>query len=446
MTGGMDFGTVFYAGPPFKMDHSNNVHTNFVNCVRYSPDGSKIVSVGSDRKIQLYDGTTGQPASEVADAHAGSIYSVCFSPDNSKFVTASGDKTLKIWNAQSLACELTLEPAPDSSVAEMQLSVLWTDLYIISLSLNGNINLFRPDNPQPVKSIEGHQVSISSLCYDPVSNSIYTGSLDGVVCVSNPDTAETMKLIPQDKKTISKNSHGGKVSGIICSGEEVISIGWDDSIRFANPTTREYIESIATNGQPIAISGSNIPGVYAVITNAELSLYNGRNVVASLTKLPYSGTCISLYGDSEVAVGGDDSKTHLYSVANGTFTEITTIPTRSPVSSVAYSPTGDFIAIGDNGRQVEVYERGTWAVKVQGIWVFHTSKITALAWSPSGSHLASGSLDESIFVWDMSTPKKKIQYQFAHMSGVSGLSWLSSNKLVSCGNDQTVVTWNVAIE
>lgn len=33
LTGSMDFGTCFYAGPPFKLDHSNpSVHTNFVNC------------------------------------------------------------------------------------------------------------------------------------------------------------------------------------------------------------------------------------------------------------------------------------------------------------------------------------------------------------------------------------------------------------------------------
>ena len=32
-------------------------HTNFVNCVRYSPDGSRFVSVSSDKKA-LVRGTT----------------------------------------------------------------------------------------------------------------------------------------------------------------------------------------------------------------------------------------------------------------------------------------------------------------------------------------------------------------------------------------------------
>lgn len=39
-------------GPPFKLAHSNPTHSNFVNCVRYSRDGSSIASVGTDKKVR----------------------------------------------------------------------------------------------------------------------------------------------------------------------------------------------------------------------------------------------------------------------------------------------------------------------------------------------------------------------------------------------------------
>jgi WD40 repeat protein len=52
ITASEDTRTVFYAGPPFVLDHSNNdAHSNWVNAVRYSPDGQRIVSVGSDKKV-----------------------------------------------------------------------------------------------------------------------------------------------------------------------------------------------------------------------------------------------------------------------------------------------------------------------------------------------------------------------------------------------------------
>jgi WD40 repeat protein len=57
ITGSEDTRTVFYVGPPFVLDHSNNdQHGNFVNAVRYSPDGQHIVSVGSDKKVRRNNG------------------------------------------------------------------------------------------------------------------------------------------------------------------------------------------------------------------------------------------------------------------------------------------------------------------------------------------------------------------------------------------------------
>jgi len=448
MTGSMDFGTCFYAGPPFKLDHSNpTVHSNFVNCVRYSSDSNTIVSVSSDKKIQLYDGTTGQPTRDIPNAHAGSIYSFAFSPDNSKIVTASGDKTLKIWNLATLACEKTLQTADTIDVADMQHAVVWTAAGIVSVSLNGDLNIFKTmDVTRPTTVIKGHQVSVSSLFVDARAGRIYSGSNDGVVIVRDVSATLPHKVASQNKKSVNDAAHGGKVTGLLVSGEQLISSGFDDSLRFADLSTRAYVDSIATNGQPIALAGGDVPGVYAIVTTTEIAVYRQRQKIASLAKLPYSGTCITLLGDREVAVGGDDSKTHVYTVANGTLTEARTIPTRTPVSSVAYSPTGDYLAIGDNGRQVEVYERATWTAKIQGIWVFHTSKVTALSWSPNGSKLASGSLDENIFIWDLTKPQERVQFQFSHMTGVTGLGWLDAATLVSSGNDQTVLTWKVAVE
>lgn len=53
ITASEDTRSVFYNGPPFVLDHSNTEHSNWVNCVRYSPDGNTIITVGSDKKVTL---------------------------------------------------------------------------------------------------------------------------------------------------------------------------------------------------------------------------------------------------------------------------------------------------------------------------------------------------------------------------------------------------------
>lgn len=63
-------------------------HSNFVNCVRFSPDGSKCISVSSDKKGVLYDGKTGEIIGKLSqeNGHTSSIYAVSWSPDSKKVI------------------------------------------------------------------------------------------------------------------------------------------------------------------------------------------------------------------------------------------------------------------------------------------------------------------------------------------------------------------------
>lgn len=63
-------------------------HSNFVNCLRFSPDGSKFISVSSDKTGILYDAKTGARIGELSsdDGHKGSIYAVSWSPDSKQVI------------------------------------------------------------------------------------------------------------------------------------------------------------------------------------------------------------------------------------------------------------------------------------------------------------------------------------------------------------------------
>ena len=61
-------------GVPFQYDRTIKNHTRFVQDVRYAPSGDVFVSVGSDSKIFLYDGKTGDTQAQVTEApHKGSV-------------------------------------------------------------------------------------------------------------------------------------------------------------------------------------------------------------------------------------------------------------------------------------------------------------------------------------------------------------------------------------
>ncbi|PPD95023.1 hypothetical protein GOBAR_DD07973 [Gossypium barbadense] len=71
-------------------------HANFVNCVRYSPDGSKFISVSSDKKGIIFDGKTAEKIGELSseDPHKGSIYAASWSPEGKQIwrISLHGDQ------------------------------------------------------------------------------------------------------------------------------------------------------------------------------------------------------------------------------------------------------------------------------------------------------------------------------------------------------------------
>jgi WD40 repeat protein len=174
-----------------------------------------------------------------------------------------------VWDANTLANEQTLALSADPQLGDMQVSVCWLrNNQILSVSLNGNINIFDLGSPTgPVRTIEAHQVSITALALDTTSQKLYTGSYDGVVCVRDLVSGQTQKMIGQDKKSICNAVHGGKLAGLVCTGEEIVSIGWDDTLRFASPATNQYFDSISLAGQPVALATSALaPGLIVVVS------------------------------------------------------------------------------------------------------------------------------------------------------------------------------------
>ncbi|CAI5741329.1 unnamed protein product [Peronospora destructor] len=63
---------------------------------------------------------------------------------------------------------------------------------------------------------------------------------------------------------------------------------------------------------------------------------------------------------------------------------------------------------------MRVWDVASRSAKVQGMWVFHSTRMTSVAWSPSGNFVASGSLDERIYIWDVNSPMKKRLFDFSH--------------------------------
>ena len=160
--------------------------------MRYSPDGARFVSVGSDKVGAVYDSTTYDALGRLdpAAAHAGSIFACAWSPDSTKLVTAGGDKRLKVWDmaaagAPAFPCVATIPLG--ERLDDMQLGVVWPRAdTIVSTSLDGSLNFVAAATGAVTARILGHKDSTLALAIDQVTGYIYTGDLTGRLCIWRP--------------------------------------------------------------------------------------------------------------------------------------------------------------------------------------------------------------------------------------------------------------------
>ncbi|KAF8833428.1 WD40 repeat-like protein [Paxillus ammoniavirescens] len=76
-------------------------HTQPVNCVLWSLDGSQLFSGSDDRTIQCWNSDTGESIGEPWKGHTHWVWSLSLSPDGTKLVSASQDNTVRFWDARS---------------------------------------------------------------------------------------------------------------------------------------------------------------------------------------------------------------------------------------------------------------------------------------------------------------------------------------------------------
>lgn len=480
VTASEDTRTVFYHGPPFRLEHSNAEHTNWVNTVRFSPDGALFATASSDRRVVLYAGATGHPVGDLDKdgrcPHAGSVYSLAFNPDGSRLATASADKTIKVWATGSREMEVELPFSRENELGEMQTGVLWLGpSALLSLSLSGDLSVLdvSPGKAARRNTLQGHQVSVTSLAVDLDGEAFYTASYDGVVLAWEARTGSARRLGGPVPRTVNSANHTGKVTGLalVRGGRRLRSVGFDDRLRTARlevagqggPTgTYEGDAEVVLPGQPVTIAraGGASDLVTVICQPAVLVVYRDGALALTIEKLPCTPSALAMFGEDEVAVGGEDCKVYVYALGEAESAskgaKAVLGGPRGAVSALAYSPGGGYLAVGDSNREITIFERSTvdlekgreeWDRKVSGQWVHHTSRITALAWSPSGRYLASGSSDTHIMVWslDGSFPRSRVAtFESAHKDGVTVLDWLTESDLISSGNDAVICVWDVA--
>lgn len=470
VTGGREDGKLhFHKGPPFAKIPAEGdapcetAHSKGINSVKYTSDGNLVASVGGDKTICIYNGTTLALTGKLEGVHAGTIYACDWSSDNKHLMTASADGTCKLfevsgdgtsitekhtWDVAAFQLGAPCEKAPRGG---MQLGCAFVGgTTPVSVSTNNQLAVLpMPDAGGEIKLITGHCAPIGAVAFDHANKVFYTGDSDGIMVKWDFDMIKAVeRIVPKDNSELMYTVHKGAINGMtILSDAQLLSCGWDDTAMYTKNGQLQD-KKLDITAQPTMIhTGTSLTAILTV--NGILLMKNGEQVSAGLLPISYDGNAICVSkDDKKVYVGGNDNKIYIYDVTGDyKLAEAHVIADGhlKPVHSLALSNDGTKLAAGDT-RDVCVYNTSDYSTVIgKSKWCFHLQKVTCMAWSADDKYLASGGFDDSIYLWSFEKPLRRLDYQFTHRGGVVGMTFrkdLPGLNLVSVGGDSCVVQWD----
>ena len=150
-------------------------HTDRVNCVAFSPDGTQIVSGSDDKTIRVWNVETRAAVGEPLVGHTRAVRSVAFSPDGTQIVSGSYDNTIRVWNVETRAAVGEPLIGHTSLVTSVALSPDGTQ--IVSGSHDKTIRVWNVETCAAVgEPLTGHTNWVRSVAFSPDGTQIVSGS------------------------------------------------------------------------------------------------------------------------------------------------------------------------------------------------------------------------------------------------------------------------------
>jgi WD40 repeat protein len=183
------------AGPP---TFSFNGHTNLINAMVISPDGSLLASTGWDGTTRLWDTVSGALRHTLV-GHQAMVWTGAFSPDGTRLATGSLTD-VRLWNVETGQPLITLI-GHASWVTALAFS---PDGHYLATASFQEVWVWDARTGQRILQISGHPQWVSSLAFSPDSRTLATGggADDYAVRLFEMPTGRGLAILPGHQNVV----------------------------------------------------------------------------------------------------------------------------------------------------------------------------------------------------------------------------------------------------
>ena len=411
-------------------------HTEWPNCIAYSPDGNMLASGGgilgsNSYKICLWDPNTGEHKAILGE-HEGFVTCIEFSPDGSILASGSIDETIQLWDVATAKHKATLKGHTGGTGGDGVMSFSPDGLTLVSATdrawttkrtddkTKKEIRLWDTETGQQKVTLEKPVSSVvKSIAFSPDGDMIVGGGWDiidrphpsweedytspGTIQVWDVATGERKTTLKVDTRNVFTVTYSPNGSFLVSGSAENTILLWD-------ATTYELKESLT--GDPYAIAFSPDSKTLAIGDNKKIKLWDTVSGEYKKTLTDHTDdVCNLIFNpvDGRTFAGiGADSTIRLWDAVTGEHLQTIAGHTRT-ISSISFNADGSKLATGSGHGEGTHGDNTIRIYNVHSRQLQNTIKVStgrgtpidSVSYSPDGKTIASVDGHGTIRHWNV---------------------------------------------
>ncbi|WLW54952.1 WD40 repeat domain-containing protein [Streptomyces sp. YU58] len=399
-----------------------------IRAVAFSPDGT-LIAIGGETALELWDGTTGSLVRDLRDLTARGLgtRAVAFSPDSSLLVTGGLDRRVLVWDVTTggIMRDLAGHAGYVNAVAYSPHATL-----LATAGYDQVVRLWDPGGGVEVRDLGGHEGYVNAVAFSPDGTLLATAGSDRAVRLRDPAI----------------RSGGSDATGVravaVAADSQLATVDDDGRVRLWDPRTGSVSSTLTSYIRGVRTAAFRPDGAMLVTVGVDGQMWIWDPVRGSpVDSFPDAGIrymrAAAFSPDGSVLAAADEHAVQLWDTTTGTVLRTLTGPGLEHVGTLLFSPDGTTLATANEQGSLCFWNPTTGSA--HGTYDSGGRATRSMAFSADGTRLAVVSDEGAVHVW---YPVSGTARDPLTDSGPVNAVAFNGHQLTTAGDDGTLRIWD----